>query len=265
MRKTKSQVRLFLKLGSMHFSAHKIPFVDRGENKKTKKTIEKYSQGFRVNILHRTKKKKKKDEEKKCQNLRELNKLLFFTSWTPISFSGHTHFGLSYAQLAASTSGTWGGGGSSLSCRRRRCVGPLWTRRLCGHSPPEETHAHLQQLAVDHRRDGVLLGQALKEAERIVEKQQVDIGRSEEGRGVKRKIKKLKRSRSATLSFFSSCRRMAKSRRAHRALQQGPRLLSKPALSTRLFRAAMFRAPKSCSNSLSASDSTMGQSRFSTC
>lgn len=46
---------------------------------------------------------------------------------------------------------------------------------------------------------------------------------------------------------------MAKSLRAHRALQQGPRLLSKPALSTRLFRAAMFKAPRSCSNSLSAS------------
>lgn len=56
-----------------------------------------------------------------------------------------------------------------------------------------------------------------------------------------------------TLSFLSSCRRMAKSLRAHSALQQGPRLLNKPALSTRLFRAAIFRAPKSCSNSLSAS------------
>ena len=46
---------------------------------------------------------------------------------------------------------------------------------------------------------------------------------------------------------------MAKSLRAHRALQQGPRLVSKPARSTRLFRAAMFKAPRSCSNSLSAS------------
>lgn len=65
MRKTKSPVRLFLRLGSMHFSAHKIPFVEGGEKQTNKKTIEKYSQGFRVNILHRTKKKKKKDEEKK--------------------------------------------------------------------------------------------------------------------------------------------------------------------------------------------------------
>lgn len=52
---------------------------------------------------------------------------------------------------------------------------------------------------------------------------------------------------------------MAMSLRAQRALQQGPRFLSRPALSTFLFRAALFRAPRSCSNSLSASGGMDGE------
>lgn len=97
--------------------------------------------------------------------------VLLFISCSPISLSGQTHLWLSCAQLAASASGTGGGGscsgGSSLGSQCCRCFRPARTRCLSGHSPPEETHAHLQQLAVDHWCDGVLLCQALRKAERV--------------------------------------------------------------------------------------------------
>lgn len=56
---------------------------------------------------------------------------------------------------------------------------------------------------------------------------------------------------------------MAMSRRAHSALQQGPRLLSRLALSILLLYAAMFRAPRSCSKSLSASMDSYFEIQFS--
>lgn len=49
---------------------------------------------------------------------------------------------------------------------------------------------------------------------------------------------------------------MAMSRRAHSALQQGPKLLRRLALSILLLYDAIFRAPRSCSRSLSASTDT---------
>lgn len=49
---------------------------------------------------------------------------------------------------------------------------------------------------------------------------------------------------------------MAMSRRAQSALPHGPRFLSRFALSVLLLRVAMFRAPRSCSNSFSASENS---------
>ena len=59
--------------------------------------------------------------------------------------------------------------------------------------------------------------------------------------------------RNSTFSFLTSCFRIAESRLKHNALQHGPRLLSRFALSSFRSNAAMLRAPSSCSKRLSTS------------
>lgn len=56
-----------------------------------------------------------------------------------------------------------------------------------------------------------------------------------------------------TFSFFTSCFRIAESRLKHNALQHGPRSLRRLARSSFRSKAAMLRAPSSCSKRLSAS------------
>lgn len=160
-------------------------------------------------------------------------------SWLNGSYfllSGHAHLWSRRAQLAATSF-------SNLGCCRRPTRRPLRGGALAGHGPSEETDAHLEQLTIYHRCTGVLLGLTLSKEKRKNYLHKVYVGTNT-----------VLRDGLVTLSFFNSCLRMAKSRRAHKALQQGPRLLSKPALSTRLFRAAIFSAPRSCSKSLSASE-----------
>lgn len=58
---------------------------------------------------------------------------------------------------------------------------------------------------------------------------------------------------SGTFSFFTSCFRIAESRLKHNALQHGPRSLRRLARSSFRSKAAMLRAPSSCSKRPSAS------------
>lgn len=77
-----------------------------------------------------------------------------FYSLSPF-ISGHAHLSLCCAQFTTT---------ACINLRRRRwhrrraTVWPLRAECLASHGPSEETHAHLQQLAVHYRCGGVLFG-----------------------------------------------------------------------------------------------------------